>query len=225
MQNTSGIQLSALLKLIPVILEFKKLQQEGLQNDVRDVAERVGGTFGIEDVDAFLEEQVKRAVRDGAGIVLDDRAAQVVAEVFAKASVPVMTAIVGFAKGETKKAVLMSVLAGIFERSSASFLDALKDMTGIPQDVAAVIAKRIGLSLVVVCCLVAAYKIFKQVASDDAIAQERRAEVERCVGDAAVRIKEELANLQEFVGKCALDGLSAVQKGIAALDLPVFGGE
>lgn len=114
MQNTSGIQLPALLKLIPVILEFKKLQQEGLQNDVRDVAERVGGTFGIEDVDAFLEEQIKRAVRDGAGIMFDDR---------------------------------------------------------------------------------------------------------------AVRIKEELANLQEFVGKCALDGLSAVQKGIAALDLPVFGGE
>ena len=224
MSKAIGFAIPALLQLVPIILEFKKQQEEGIEHDVQGLAGKIGGTFGIADVDGFVEEQVKHAIRNGAGIVLDDKAAQIVADIVVKASGPVMTAVAGFAKGEMKRKILLSTLASVLDQSNAGLLKVFQDMKGIPDDAAKVLARRIGLSVVVLCCLAAAYRIFKQVMSNDELAQDLRADVEKGVGDAVTHLRDEWANLQEFVSKCALDALVPLQKAIGGLGVSILNG-
>lgn len=223
MSNPVGYAIPALLQIVPIILEFKKQQQEGIDLDVRSLAERVGGALDIEDTDEFVEEQVKRVIRNGAGIALDDKAAKIVADIVVKASGPIMTALVGFAKGEMKRAILLKTLSSVLDRSNTSLLKVFQEATDMPEGMANVLAKRIGLSVVVLCCLGAAYRILNQFMIDDEAAKEFRADIEKSIGEVVARLKEEQANLEEFVSKCMLNALDPIKQGIGALGLSMFG--
>ena len=60
--------------------------------------------------------------------------------------------------------------------------------------------------------------------SNDELARDLRANVEKGVGDAVTHLRDEWANLQEFVSKCALDALVPLQKAIGALGVSILSG-
>lgn len=236
MEDELALDWTALQRLLPVCMEFRKQYKAGEEIDLHDAASKVAQAFGIEDLDAFAAEKLEQAVDQGAeragqvleegfGTAFDDAAAQELAAVFAAACQPIASVLYDFAKGEATEQHLIQTLNSLCLDTTKQLESVLRHALGIPDEALDLIPEALAPYLTSIYCFAGALKIYQQAVQDARIARERRIEVERLCSQAVAQLKAQRLEMEQLLGTYMLDRLLPFEQGIAAMDQAVLDGD
>ena len=208
--------------LLELCQEFKTQKNDSQEVDLHDAVKKVGQAFGIEDIDKYAKQKFKGAMESGLGEVFEKGDAKAIAGIFAGNCKPVMGAVYEFAKGGLKPEEFIAELNKVCFGSADKLQAALQKSLGVPDDVAQVLADKLGPYLVSVYCFAAAYKIYQKAASDAAEAKERRVEAERLSEEAVAQLRVEREALEGILSDYLLDRLLPFEEGVVAMDQAIL---
>jgi len=222
MSETLQLDWSALEKLLPLCADFVKQKREGTDVDLRETIDEIGRALGIEDVEAFVADQLRAAMEAGLGQVMNGKDAATIAALFAENSKPIMELVIKFATGGSDAVDFVRALNKICFSSTEKLQFILQHSLGITDQAAASLAGTFGPYLVSIYCFIAAFKIYQRAAKDAQLAKERRIEAERLSQEAIACIKAEREEMNNLLSKFMLDRLLPFDEGIIAMDQAIL---
>ena len=204
--------------LLPIVLEFKDKVKSDEELDLHEATSVIAQQFGIDDIDAVAEEQLHKTIQKGLGVGIDNESAKVIADVFSKASGPIMKSVLDYSWGKVKPEDLIESLESIRQANVADIQNTLQKTLGIPNDTANTLSKIFGGYLVSIYCLAATYKIYQKAAQDAEIAKEHRIEMERLSHETVVELKSQRLKMEKMVNTYLINRLLPFDAGINAMD-------
>lgn len=222
MSETLQLDWSALEKLLPICAGFAKQKHEGADVDLHETINAIGQALGIEDVEAFVADQLKAAMETGLGQVMSGKDAAAIALLFAENSKPIMQLVIKFATGGSNAVDFVRAINKILFSSTDKLQFILQHSLGISDQAAASLAGTFGPYLVSIYCFIAAFKIYQRAAKDAQLAKERRIEAERLSQEAIALIKAEREEMDGLLSKYMLDRLLPFDEGVAAMDQAIL---
>ena len=207
---------SALSKLLPLCLECKERLLQGEEIDLREIAEGVGATFGVDDIDEFMAQKLGAALSDGFSQGLGGQSAEALANIFAASAKPTMSLAFEFVRGEVDSRKFASALNSLCLENVASLESTLQQALGIPTELSDFLAQKLGPYLVSMYAFAAAYKIYARAAADAQLARDRRIAIERLANEAVGQLQRQRAEMEGFVDTYLLNRLEPFQEGLSA---------
>ncbi len=225
MSDSVQLNWSSLLQLVSLCSQFKEQREKGEKVDLHDAAHKVGAAFGIEDIDKAAVQKVQTVMESGFAQGVDEASAKALASLFASSAKPVMTLVVGFAKGDKQPVDFVAGLNKICFGKVEEMQSLLQNGLGVPDETANFLAGKLGPYLVSVYAFAAAYNIYQQAAQDAALAREHRFEIERLTAESIRQLKQQRAEMEQMVDGYLLNRLLPFAEGMAAMDQAVLDGD
>lgn len=225
MSESIQLNWSALLQLVSLCSQFKEQKEKGEKVDLHDAAHKVGAAFGIEDIDKASVQKVRTVMESGFAQGVDEQSAKALASLFASSAKPVMTLVVGFAKGDKQPVDFIAGLNDICFGKVGEMQSLLQNALGVPDETANFLAGKLGPYLVSVYAFAAAYNIYQQAAHDAALARVHRLEIEQLTAESICQLKQQRAEMEQMVDGYLLNRLQPFAEGMAAMDQAVLDGD
>lgn len=213
---------ASLETLVPLCLEFCDQCRKGQDVDIRNMADKVGEAFGIEDIDNFANRRIRNGVESGLGRLFDGEESEELAKIFASMCKPIAEVVVAYAKGEKNASGFMGILGNIHLEGIERLKSILQKTPCISDRIADGLAKQFGPYLVSIYCFSAAYKIYCKAAQDAELAKMHRIEIERFLCEAIEHLKIQRAEMERLLDDALLSRLVPFDKAIGAMDKAVL---